>query len=345
MKETIAAILALLFLAAPAAAQEDTNSVTPLFASDSVLEVTISGPIARLVRAAARSTDPFPAQISAEGETHAIELSARGNSRRDRATCRFPPLRIELTQQPADASLFFRQKRIKLVTHCRESDAGEQTLLREYAAYRLYNAVTPESFRVRLARITYVDDGKPVTTRYGFLIEDIGDAARRLGLKEIKTGSIRIAALDREDAVRYSVFQYLIGNTDWGMLAGPDPADCCHNSKLLGESKAATGNLTPMPYDFDNSGLIDAPYALPSSLLNLRSVTTRLYRGFCQHNDLVVAEAARLVSLRATIEAEVAAVPDLSEKTRSEMLRYLAGGFDGLNGSEAIERNLLRKCR
>ncbi len=39
------------------------------------------------------------------------------------------------------------------------SRKSSSTVLREYAAYRIFNLVTPESFRARLAKVTYVDTG------------------------------------------------------------------------------------------------------------------------------------------------------------------------------------------
>ena len=343
----ISAALALT-LAAPALAQEtdeESGKVTPLFAEETVLDITLTGPIKEIARAAERSMRPYPATLAAAGENQAIQLSARGKSRRMRENCRFPPLRIAFNTKPEKPSLFRKQNRLKLVTHCREQSSYDQYLLREYAVYRIYNVVTPESLKARLARITYVDEGKVVTERPGFLIEDADDAARRLGMKEVDSGDLTSDRIDRDDAARYSLFQYLIGNTDWAMIVGPDPTDCCHNSKLLGPAKDATSGLTPLPYDFDNSGLVDAPYAYPNATLGTRSVTERVYRGFCSLNALIPAEAERLRALRPQIEAEISAIPGLNAKTQKSMLKYLSEGFDDMKDQRSIERKLLRKCR
>lgn len=332
-------------LAAPASAEEKAGKATPLFADDSTLDITISGPIDEIARKAARSTDPKSAQIEAAGEAHAIQLSARGKSRRRRDVCRFPPLRVELDAKADETSLFYRQSGLKLVTHCQNRESHDRYLLGEYAVYRLYNIVTPESLRVRLLNVTYTDEGKVIATRPGFFIEDADDAARRLGRKEVDTGDLPVSAIDRDDAARFALFQYLIGNTDWAMAVGPDPTDCCHNSKLLGESKSAREALTPVPYDFDNAGLVDAPYAVPNKALGTRNVRERVYRGFCAFNVLIPAEAARMRELRPAMEAEIASIPGLDAKTKDKMLRYLASGFGDIADTGAIERNLLRNCR
>lgn len=321
------------------------GEVTPLFDDDSIIEVTLTGPVKSIARRAQRSTKPHAARLDAAGESHAITLAARGKSRRERDKCRFPPLRIAFPEKPGEQSLFYRQGRIKLVTHCRNVDAAEQTILREYAAYRLYNRVTPESLRVRLARIRYVDDGEVVATRLGFFIEDGDDAARRLGMKEIDTGDIPVASLDQGDAARYAMFQYMIGNTDWSMVIGPEKSDCCHNSRLFGDGKSARTALTPVPYDFDAAGLVDAIYAEPNERLKTRSVKTRVYRGFCAFNALLPAEADRMRKLRPQLEAEITATPYASAATKQEMLSYLAGFYEDIDSPEIFQARLTGRCR
>lgn len=345
MKIALAGLALLAGAPTAALAQETGGKVTPLFAEDSVLEFTLEGPIKQIVRSAERSTDPHPATLKLAGESLAVELAARGVSRRKRENCRFPPLRLGLTDKPGATSLFHKQGRLKLVTHCRDQASYDQTVLREYAAYRLYNVITPESLKVRLARISYVDEGLPVATRLAFLIEDADDAARRIGLAEVDSGNFAPSRLNAADAARYAVFQYLIGNTDWDMTIGPDPTDCCHNSKVLGAAKDARSDLTPLPYDFDNSGLVDAAYAIPNEILKIRSVKTRVYRGYCSLNSLIPAEAERLRQLRPGLEAAIRDVPGLEAGERDEMLAYLASGYADIADESAIAGNLLKKCR
>jgi hypothetical protein len=337
-----AAAATALACAAPAAAQ---GKVTPLFAENAPLEIVIDGPIGEIVREAERSTDPHPATLTANGESHAIELSARGISRRKRENCRFPPLSIDFAAKPAETSLFDGQNKLKLVAHCRDSDQFEQLVLKEYVAYRLYNRLTDESLKVRLARIRYTDDGKEVAYRWGFLIEDVDDAAKRVGMKETEVLGLTSAALDPADAGRYVVFQYLLGNTDWDMSRGPQEGDCCHNSKLIGATKEARNGLTPVPYDFDNAGLVDAPYAVPVEFLKIDSVRERKYRGLCMHSAGARAAVADFVAARPGFEAELAAVPGMNDRTRGSVRSYLASFFEDVSTPEKIERNLIKDCR
>ncbi|HSG35272.1 MAG TPA: hypothetical protein VLA37_12110 [Sphingomonadaceae bacterium] len=330
-----------LALAAPAGAQDKQ---APLFSDTAPIEIVISGPVDEIVRRAERSTDPHPATLAAQGETHAIELAARGISRRKRETCRFPPLSIRFIEKPANESFFDMQRRLKLVTHCNNGDRFQQNVLKEYAAYRLYNVLTPESLRVRLARLRYMDDGKEVASSWGFLIEDIDDAADRMGGKELEVPSVPISSFNVEDASRVALFQYMIGNLDWAITDGPGEEDCCHNSKLIGADETARSNLTPVPYDFDYSGLVDAPYALPPESLPVRRVTQRLFRGFCRYNSGIPAAVELFKSSRPAMEAEIASIPGLEDRTRNDMLKFLGGFFEDIATPQAVEKNLTSDC-
>jgi len=344
MKRGLRSLVVLLALAAatPVVAK---GKVTPLFADSAPLAVTISGPINAIARAAQRSTDPQDATLVANGETHAIALSARGVSRRRSENCRFPPLSVLFKAKPGDTSLFDGQKRIKLVTHCRPEARFDQFVLKEYAAYRLYNQLTDNSLKVRLAKIRYEDGGKLVAERTAFFIEDADDAASRLGKKKIENSDIPASAYDRQDTARYMLFQYMIGNLDWDMTHGPQINDCCHNSKTLGATLEARQGLTPVAYDFDYSGLVNAPYAVPPANVPVEYVTQRVYRGFCTHNDETRAMLPQFAAARGKLVAELAAIPGIEERTRSSMESYLDGFFKLIGSPGDADKSLFKVCR
>ncbi len=329
-------------MAAPAAAK---GGVTPLFKDSTVLSVTISGPINSIARAAQKSTDPQDATLVANGETHAIALSARGISRRRSENCKFPPLSVLFKAKPAETSLFDGQKRMKLVAHCRPEARFDQFVLKEYAAYRLYNQLTDKSLKVRLAKIRYEDGGKLVAERMGFFIEDVDDAASRLGKKKIENSDVPVSAFGREDTARYTLFQYMIGNLDWDMNHGPQINDCCHNSKIIGPAVEAREGLTPVAYDFDYSGLVNAPYAVPPVNVPVANVTQRFYRGYCVHNEETRAMLPQFNSARGRMLAELAAIPGLEERTRSSMENFLDGFFSQVGTSQGAEKALFKGCR
>lgn len=326
------AIVTIAALATAGAAQAETA----LFKDDAPITLTIKGPI-RAVTGGGEVAKP--ATLTVADETLPIMLAPRGITRRKRETCQFPPLRVTFTGAPAAGSLFAGQKRLKLVTHCRPAEGFQQYVLLEYAAYRLYNTLTPFSFRVRLATIDYQDeDGKLVTRRQGFFIEDIDDVAARNGTARARTGD-RIAAnaLSQRDAARFAMFSYAISNLDWSMSAGPKGEGCCHNARLL---KGSNGYV-PVPYDFDFSGLVDAPYAAPPGSISVANVRVRTYRGQCALNPVATGAAADLVAKRAQLLASLAATPGLAERSRDKASKFLSDSLDVLTTPDKPLKNCL----
>lgn len=338
----LAAVLIGLFLAATASAQTGEK---PLFARDEILRLTISGPITSMAQPGAKTRPPRNAVLSVAGpapETHAIWLSPRGITRLKRDVCQFPPLRVRFQQTPGPGLVFSGQKQLKLVTHCRSPAAFQQHLLLEYAAYRLYNLLTPASFRARLAMIDYVSqDNRPVASRLGFFIEEIEDVAARNGMRRAATGdSVPVSQLSSADSVRVALFQYLIGNMDWSIRAGPAGERCCHNSRLLVGAGRGT-KLVPAPYDFDYSGLVNAPYAVAPD--GESDVRVRRYQGYCAHNAEALAFAATMRAQRTQLVAVLSGIP-LEESVRRKAAAYLEGFFSDIADDQRIASRLFKTC-
>jgi hypothetical protein len=281
--------------------------------------------------------------LAGSPDSYAVRLSPRGITRRRKETCQFPPIRVDLVQPPAAASLFAGQRRLKLVTHCRASEGFQQHLLLEYAAYRMFNLISPFSYRARLAVVNYIEpDGRPLVTRYGFFIEDTDDMARRNGLQQARTGDrVPSAQLDPRQAARVAMFQYMIGNLDWSMRAGPQGEGCCHNGRLL------SGNgpyYTPVPYDFDYSGMVDAPYAVPPEGFKISNVKSRVYQGYCKHNAAALAAASEFRAQRPALQAVLSQVPGMDSRTRGKALGYLGRFFDDIATDASLQARVLKTC-
>ena len=203
--------------------------------------------------------------------------------------------------------------------------------------------MTPESFNVRLAKIDYVDeDGQPITSRFGFFIEDVRDVARRNEQKRLRgVNSISISQLDPAAAARFALFQYMISNLDWAMTVNVANEDCCHNSRLVSEKGAA--DLIPVPYDFDESGLVNAPYAAPPARIPVPNVQVRFYRGFCQHNEQAKAFAAELLPRRAELLTILDQTPQFEERTRRMAASYMGKFFDQISTPSQVDE-IMKTC-
>ena len=321
-------------VAVAAAAPASAGPTTPLFASDTPIQLRIQGPIGTLV--SNRSESMRPGTMVAEGVTYQVALSPRGITRRTSGVCDFPPLRITLTQPAPAGSLFQHQRRLKLVTHCKRSAEFQQKVLLEYAAYRLYNLMTPQSFRARLANIDYVDEaGRPYISRVGFFIEDFDDVAKRNDLRDARQGSlVPLQLIDATSGGRFAVFEYMISNYDWSMRAGPKGEECCHNGRLLA---GAPGGFVPVPYDFDFSGLVNAPYAGPPESVPVDSVRQRNYRGYCAHVAPARAAAAQAAAQRSAYLGLFATIPGLDAKNQARAASFIQGFFADVDSGKIFK--------
>ncbi|GAB3945474.1 hypothetical protein GCM10028805_14620 [Spirosoma harenae] len=243
-----------------------------LFTNDSTLQFTLTANMRTLLKDRGEKPINHAAVLTytdAEKQTVRLplQMKVRGNFRRNRANCLFPPLLIDLPKKKAKNSLFAKQNKLKLVTHCQV----DEWVVREYLVYRMYNLLTDLSFRAQLAQVTYADSlGKrDPETHWGFLLEDEDDVAKR---NKVKVNNIKQTNMGYADSLQMAtvaVFEYMIGNTDWSV-------PYLHNIRLFANDE--TGSL-PVPYDFDHAGIVDTRYALPAEQLGIKTVRERMYRG------------------------------------------------------------------
>lgn len=319
--------------ASPAAAKGPEPR--PLFASDTPIHMTIQGPIRSLV--SNRAEVPRPATMTVDGVTYPITLTTRGITRKTMEVCDFPPLRVAFTASAPPGSLFEHQKHLKLVTHCKRSADFQQKVLLEYSAYKLYNLMTPQSFRARLANIDYVDEtGRPYISRIGYFLEETSDVAKRNGMTEAHMpDTIAGELLDPAASARFAIFEYMISNYDWALRAGPRGQECCHNNRLLTGGPGT--RLIPVPYDFDWSGLVDAPYAGVQEGINISNLKQRDYRGYCAHQAQARVFAAQLAPRRAEFLGVFATIPGLSPKEQAKAASFIQGFFNDLDSGKMLK--------
>jgi len=314
---------------------------SPLFDDDTVIEVTLRGPFGTLF-ANAESRDELPFTLSAEGVEHFVEVRLRGRSRL--RVCEFPPLRLDFRAGQTGGTVFRGQNKLKLVTHCRNYDRGEQDMLEEFAAYRMFNQLTDKSYRVRLLHIRYEDSDRSLSDkaspRYAFLIESGEELAERIGGVRVDLPGVPKQRYDHEQAALVFVFEFLIGNTDWGFVKAPYDAGCCHNGDLVD----VDDSVYFIPYDFDLAGLVNSFYAHPDPLFRIERVTQRLYRGLCADNELL-GETLKTFKIR---EPEILQVlqeiPGLTKDSIETASNFLAGFFKSAAREKRLLRSFQRHC-
>ena len=344
-------VIAALGVAAPCPCGAAAQSA--LFDSDEPIAVTLTGPFAALAHDRGKdpaSRDATLAWSDAAGNTHqiAIRLAPRGLSRRNPDACQFPPLRIELSKDAAADTPFAKLKKVKLVTHCaalsNTSKGYAERLELERLVYRAFNVLTQTSFRVRPLDVTYVDTdrGGHQSRHDAFLIEPDAFLAARIGAARVDAPAIPRAELDAAQASRVGLFAFLVGNTDFAMTDGPKGSDCCHNVVPLRASDGSA--VLPVPYDFDQTGIVDPPYGSPDASLHIQSVRQRVYRGYCEPDAQLRATLAEFRAARDDIRALFASDPHLSPATIAKTLEYVDEFYAIIDDEKALQAKVVTRC-
>ena len=258
--------------------QQLTGQTNVLFESDKVINLSLDGSLKDAFKDRGESSSYHKASVVYQSgkvqEKVPVKIKTRGNFRRSAANCKYPPLLLNFSKNKLPHnSLFDGQNKLKLVTSCR----GSEYVIQEYLVYRLYNLITPYSFRARLVNVTYNDSvkAKTINQSYGILLEDEKQMAARNETKRLKQLKLSPLSIERQQFLKMAVFEYLIGNTDWSV-------QYLQNIKLI--QKTPKSLPISVPYDFDHAGIVRAPYAKPAPALQLRNTLERRYRGFCVAN-------------------------------------------------------------
>ena len=318
----------------------EANAV-PLFEESTVLEMELVGPIKELTADKA-GEQALPFTLRADGVDHKIEVRLRGNSRR--RVCSFPPLRFKFETKASTGTLFDSQKKLKLVTHCKEGDAFEQDLLKEYMAYRIFNMLSEKSYRVRLVSITYSDTdparNEKTLKRYGYFIESSDELAERIAATQVTRTGVSRESLNSKQASLVYAFQYLVGNTDWSLVKADTDEFCCHNGGLFD----IDSSLFLVPYDFDLSGLVNARYAKPDPALRTSSVRKRVYRGYCLATEDLAGAIQAIVDRQSDIVSLPFDTPGVTAREKEEASRYLKGFFKYVSDVDKAAMKFDKRC-
>lgn len=317
----------------------------PLFESQEPLEISLVAPIKALRRADKETW--MPGKLSYAGTDFDVEFRARGKFRLD--LCRMPPLWIKFDKAQVKDTVFEKQRRLKLVSFCRDTEKWAEYIVLEYLVYRIYNLITPESYRVRPAHIVYIEQngGKATEPRFSVLLEHKRLLNKRLGTEALKVAKLAPADLNPGVASLMEMFAYMIGNTDWSALRGPAAEGCCHNVHVFvpkGQGVAA-GTVIPVAYDFDQTGFVNPSYQQVNEDLGIRSVKTRLYRGLCRDPSFQAQTYATFTEQRGAIEQLVTAQEGLSQKTRAKVLKWINSFYEIMDDPKSRAKKIDGKCR
>jgi hypothetical protein len=323
-----------------APAHAEPAKVTKLFASDSIFSITIASDIKKYMNTRDSTAPALPGRLIVGNDTLKIGLRPRGHFRRKSSSCSFPPVSVQFGKD-TKGTIFAKQKKLKLVTTCWPGRADyEGYIPQEYLLYRVYNLLTPLSFRARFVNVTYADtahpDRAPIVTR-GFFLEDHADMAARNAGSSVSAKNAGRDDFDPALLGLMSLFEFMIANTDWSLAA-------MHNMRFVGTAGTFPVVYYPVAYDFDWSGAVNARYATPDASLPIRSVRNRLWSSFC-FTPAELADAIKAFNAqRPAITALYTDDPLLDQKAAASTLAYFDEFYQIINDPSKLTKEIKRHC-
>lgn len=300
----------------PLRAQEQPASIFEQLTQKEMNRLTLEVDFTTLL--AGRKTNKyFPARLSLEkGGSWEVEVKPRGRYRRK--VCEMPPLKIKFKKKALQAQGLDTLNEIKLTIPCHQDEQGNELVVKEYLAYRMFEQLTPVAVRARLVRLTLIDThiGKEIQMT-ALLLEDEEETAKRFHGQLIEEYGLPVDSLLVNQAALVTVFQYMIGNTDWDI-------NMIRNVRTIRSMEG--GKVIVIPYDFDFSGLVNAPYATPSSESGLRNVRERFLVNTGLSTEALRRAALRIKSAKPALMA-LCKSRYLSADSTTDLQEYLESFF------------------
>ena len=266
-----------------------------------------------------------------------IKVKARGNTRRLTEMCDFPPLKFNFKKGQVKNTDFEGQDKLKFVSQCRQEEAFRNYVMEEYLLYQTYSLITEESYKTRLVSITIKDIKLRVPTikMTGFLIEDDESLARRIEAKPYENVIYSQDSCIEHAVDRLSMFQYMIGNTDWYI-------NTRHNTDIF--QVKANGDLIPVPFDFDFAGVINMPYAAPSKEIPITQVKQRYFKGSCRNIEAYNPTLELFNAKKDEIFALYNSFDYLPKYVIKKNLRYFTKFYKIINDPESVDASFYSAC-
>ncbi len=241
-----------------------------------------------------------PSEFSIDGKTYQVGIRTRGNARK--TICYIPPFKIKFDKEDLEVK---EPNSFKMVNSCKNNGISEQLLIKEYMAYKIYRIVTPRALEPILLQLTY----EPKVT-----------FSNRLD-------TLQLAIM--------TMFEYMIGNTDWAM--GNQ-----HNCFVV---RHKDGMPFPVPYDFDYSGLVNAEYAIPQASTPIDKVTTRFNRGRCMTEENFQLARTQFLNAQEEVMSFIEGLEALSKSNKKTCLKYISRFYEELENEKFSKRVFCRDCK
>jgi hypothetical protein len=269
--------------------------------------------------------------------TFPVRLKTRGIFRK--SYCNIPPFWLNIRKSGIESEALEGIMKMKVVTHCMNKDSYQDYVLKEYLAYKMYNIVSPFSFKVRLLKIKFIDTGRKnkLTEGWAFAIEPKKVMVKRLNAKLIDNIKLSMRSMNPGIMDNLALFNYMIGNTDYSIPG-------LHNVKLITLNNPGPRGIIPVPYDFDFTGFVNTIYAKPANNTRISEVTSRYYTGVCRSDDIFEKRVANFNSYSGDIHRLLQPFEYINLKQKLEMMRFIESYFNEASSEDFIEWKLRKSC-
>ncbi len=279
-----------------------------------------------------KKNDYMPGTLTTEdGKVYQIEAKPRGKYRRK--VSEIPPLKIKFKKKGLVADGLDTLNEIKITLPTVDNAEGDELIVKEYLAYRMFEKITPASVRARLIKLTIRDSHveKSKKTMYAILVEDEEEITARLKGTAVDQYGIDPDSIMQNQAGLVVMFEFMIGNTDWEIAMQ-------RNVRLIRSPES--GKVLVVPYDFDFSGFVSAPYATPSSESGLKTVRDR----FLMSNGIkpdALKKGTQIIKAAKKDIYDICKSKYVSRTTSLNMTYYLDTFFQFIDAKDEVPTTLL----
>lgn len=274
----------------------------------------------------------MPAQLLIKSGEHILldtlgEIRSRGNARK--VVCFMPPTKIRIEKTFLNNRGWLDYPTLKIVNSCSYTDLAESYISAENLIYKIYNLLTEQSYRSKAVQLHYIDsDGKKKPVSFsGFILEHEDQLAARMHGEILEQEYFKPTLLDRSNYIIFTMFQYLVGNTDWKVL---------NKHNLLIVKVVEDRTCYAVPYDFDYAGIVNATYAVPNEKLPIKSITERIYLGPCQTTD-ELAENRRLFMEKKEAVYALVESASMNDKQRKSVEHFIDEFYEVIEDEKEAE--------
>lgn len=301
------------------------ESLLDLMSTEEILEVSLEADLVQLMENR-RSNEEVKGKLSFTDNngrfwSWKLKVGLRGNYRR--LNCEgTPPLKLNFKKGELEEAGLSKFDDMKLVTQCvADESLAKKLLLKEYLVYKLYNQLTDKSLRVQLLKINFIDSNTgDQKSQYGFVIEDTAEFRNRIGATKMdKFYNIQPEFLDREQFKILALFQYMIGNIDYELSS-------TRNLKMV----EVNDKVVTVPYDFDFSEMVKAPYRKGSKRLNVIKQGDRAFLGFPEDLQNLKETRALFKTNKKALLKIISNFTILEREERIFIKNYLTTFFDSI---------------